>query len=137
MNRWKIFALIMIGLLVVAVGFRFAYFEGYSFPVNEEEKLFAINAAQNGLGDENGINNYDITVQDHGRIISTLKGDRKVVRVVLIRENITLTALVDMETGNIVEKSRIESTGWMAEYIKNKNNNSKGWGHQRLFQSVI
>lgn len=133
MNRWKIFALIMIGLLAVAVGFRFAYFEGYSFPVNEEEKLFAINAVQNGLGDENGINNYDITVQERGRIISTLKGDRKVVRVVLIRENITLTALVDMETGNIVEKSKIESTGWMAEYIKNKNNNSKGWGHQRLF----
>lgn len=123
----------MIGLLAVAVGFRFAYFEGYSFPVNEEEKLFAINAVQNGLGDENGINNYDITVQERGRIISTLKGDRKVVRVVLIRENITLTALVDMETGNIVEKSKIESTGWMAEYIKNKNNNSKGWGHQRLF----
>ena len=133
MNRWKIFALIMIGLLVVAVGFRFAYFEGYSFPVNEEEKLFAINAVQNGLGDENGINNYDITVQDHGRIISTINGDRKVVRVVLIRENITLTALVDMETGKIVEKSKIESTGWLAEYIKNKNNNSKGWGHQRLF----
>lgn len=133
MNRWKIFALIMIGLLAVAVGFRFAYFEGYSFPVNEEEKLFAINAVQNGMGDENGINNYDITVQDHGRIISTIDGNRKVVRVVLARENITLTALVDMETGNVVEKSRIESIGWMAEYILNKNNNSKGWGHQRLF----
>ena len=133
MNRWKIFALIMIGLLAVAVGFRFTYFESHSFPVNEEEKLFAINAVQNGLGDENGINNYNITVQERGRIISTVNGDKKVLHVVLTRENITLTALVDMETGNVVEKSRIESSGWMAEYIMNKNNNSKGWGHQRLF----
>ena len=133
MNRWKTFALIMIGLLVVAVGFRFTYIEEHSFPVNEEEKLFAINAAQNGLRDENGINNYNVTVQDHGRIISTLNGDKKVVHVVLTRENITLTALVDMETGNVVEKSKIESSGWLAEYIQNKNNNLKGWGHQRLF----
>jgi hypothetical protein len=123
----------MIGLLAVAVGFRFTYFEGHSFPVNEEEKLFAINAVKNGLRDENGISNYNVTIQDHGRIISTLNGDKKVVHVVLTRENITLTALVDMETGNVVEKSKIESSGWMAEYIKNKNNNSKGWGTQRLF----
>ena len=133
MNRWKIFALIMIGLLAVAVGFRFTYFEGHSFSVNEEEKIFAINAVKNGLGDENGINNYNITVQERGRIISTVNGDKKVLHVVLTRENITLTALVDMETGNLVEKSRIESSGWMAEYIKNKNNNLMGWGHQRLF----
>ncbi len=134
MNRWKIFALIMMGLLAVAVGFRFTYLEGHSFPVNEEEKLFAINVVQNGLKDEIGIDKYNVTVQERGRIISTLNGDRKVLHVVLTRENITLTALVDMETGNIVEKSRIESTGWLAEYIKNKNNNSKGWGHQRLFE---
>lgn len=133
MNRWKTFALIMIGLLAVAVGFRFTYIEEHSFPVNEEEKLFAINAVQNGLGDENGINNYNITVQERGRIISTENGDKKVLHVVLTRENITLTALVDMETGNVVEKSKIESSGWLAEYIKNKNNNLKGWGHQRLF----
>jgi hypothetical protein len=133
MNRWKIFALIMMGLLAVAVGFRFTYLEGHSFPVNEEDKLFAINAVKNGLKDEIGIDKYNVTVQERGRIISTLNGDRKVLHVVLTRENITLTALVDMETGNIVEKSRIESRGWMAEYIWNKNNNSKGWGHQRLF----
>lgn len=133
MNRWKTFALIMIGLLAVAVGFRFTYFEGHSFPVDEKERLFAINAAQNGLKDENGINYYNITVQERGRIISTLNGDKKVLHVVLTRENITLTALVDMETGNVVEKSRIESSGWLAEYIKNRNNNSKGWGPQRLF----
>jgi hypothetical protein len=133
MNRWKIFALIMISLLAIAVGFRFIYFEGHSFPVNEEEKLFAINAAQNGLKDEIGINNYNVTVQERGRIISTENGDKKVLHVVLTRENITLTALVDMETGNVVERSRIESSGWMAEFIKNKNNNPKGWGHQRLF----
>ena len=123
----------MISLLAVAVGFRFTYFESHSFPVNEEEKLFAINAVQNGLGDENGINNYNITVQERGRVISTVNGEKKVLHVVLTRENITLTALVDMETGSLVEKSRIESSGWMAEYIMNKTNNSKGWGHQRLF----
>ncbi len=133
MNRWKTFALIMMGLLVVAVGLRLTYFEAHSFPVNEEEKLFAINAVQNGLGDENGISNYNITVQERGRIISTIEGDKKVLPVILTRENITLTALVDMETGNVVEKSRTESSGWMVEYIKKRNNDLKGWGHQRLF----
>ena len=130
MNRWKTFALIMMGLLVVAVGLRLTYFEAHSFPVNEEEKLFAINAVQNGLGDENGISNYNITVQERGRIISTIEGDKKVLPVVLTRENLTLTALVDMETGNIVEKSRMESSGWMIDY---KNQKSRRWGHQRLF----
>ncbi|PWB52938.1 MAG: hypothetical protein C3F06_07040 [Candidatus Methanoperedenaceae archaeon] len=133
MNRWKTLALIMIGLLAIAVGFRFTYFEGHSFPVNEDEKLFAINAVQKGLGDENGINNYNITVPERGRIISTVNGDKKVLHVFLIRENITLIALVDMETGKVVEKSRIESSGWMAEYIKNRNNNLKSWGYQRIF----
>ncbi len=133
MNRWKTLALIMIGLLAIAVGFRFTYFEGHSFPVNEEEKLFAINAVQNGLGDENGMIDYNITVQERGRIISTVNGDKKVLHVFLTRENITLIALVDMETGKVVEKSRIESSGWMAEYIKNRNNNLKSWGYQRIF----
>ncbi len=123
----------MIGLLAVAVGFRFIYFEGHTFPVNEEERLFAINAVRNGLGDEKGINDYNITVQERGRIISTANGDKRVLRVVLTGDNITLTALVDMETGNVVEKSRIESSGWMSEYLKDKNNNLKGWGYQRLF----
>jgi hypothetical protein len=133
MNRWKTFALVMMCLLVVAVGFRFTSLEEHSFSVNEEEKLNAINAVKIGLKDEIGIDNYNITVQDRGRIISTVNGDKKVLHVVLTRENITLTALVDMENENVVEKSKIESSGWMAEYIKNKSNNLKGWGHQRLF----
>ena len=130
MNRWKAFALVMIGLLAVSVGLRFTYLEEHSFPIDEEQKLFAINAAKNGLRDEKEINNYNITIQEKGRIIPTANGDKKVVRVILTHENITLTALIDMETGNIVEKSKMESSGWMVEY---KNSNSKRWGHQRLF----
>ena len=130
MNRWKAFALVMIGLLAVSVGLRFTYLEEHSFPIDEEQKLFAINAAKNGLRDEKEINNYNITIQEKGRIIPTANGDKKVVRVILTHENITLTALIDTETGNIVEKSKMESSGWMVEY---KNSNSKRWGHQRLF----
>jgi len=122
--------LVMIGLLAVSVGLRFTYLEEHSFPIDEEQKLFAINAAKNGLRDEKEINNYNITIQEKGRIIPTANGDKKVVRVILTHENITLTALIDTETGNIVEKSKMESSGWMVEY---KNSNSKRWGHQRLF----
>lgn len=134
MNLWKALALIMISLLALSVGFRFAFMEGHSFPIDEKEKIFAINAAKNGLKDEILSNDYNITIQDHGWIISTLNGDKKVVHVIFTRENITLTALIDMDTGNIVEKSRIETGDWMTEYLGSTNRNSKSWGYQRLFR---
>jgi hypothetical protein len=127
MNRWKVFALIMIALLAIAIGVRFTYLEAHTFPIDEEQRSFAINAARDGLRDEIGNNNYNVSVQDRGGIISTINGDKRVVHVVLTRENITLTALIDMETGKIVEKSKMESSGWMIDY---KEQNSKRWGHQ-------
>lgn len=130
MNLWKALALVMICLLIVSVGLRFTYLEAHAFPLNESQRIFAINAAQNGLRDEMGSNNYNITVQEHGSIISTANGDKKVVRVVFTRENTTLTALVDMDTGSVVEKTRIESSGWMAWY---QNQNPRRWGSLHLF----
>jgi len=94
MNRWKAFALVMIGLLAVSVGLRFTYLEEHSFPIDEEQKLFAINAAKNGLRDEKEINNYNITIQEKGRIIPTANGDKKVVRVILTHENITRVEII-------------------------------------------
>ena len=61
MNRWKAFALIMIALLAIAIGLRFTYLEAHTFPIDEEQRSFAINAAQNGLRDEIGNNNYNIS----------------------------------------------------------------------------
>ena len=133
MNMWKVFALVMLSLLVISVGLRFTYIEAHAFPVNETQKLFAKNAAQSGFRDEMGDNNYNIIVQDHGRIMSTANGDKKVVRVILIQGNITLTALVDMDSGNVVEKSMVERSGWMTEYILYKNQNTKSWGYHRVF----
>jgi hypothetical protein len=130
MNLWKALALAMICLLAVAVGLRFIYVEEHEFPLNEQQKTFAINSAQNGLKDEIGSNNYNVTVQERGRIIPTANGDKKVVRVVLSQGNVTLTALVDMDTGGVVEKSRVEHSGWMTEYQDQK---PRFWSHQRLF----
>ncbi|SNQ62809.1 hypothetical protein [Candidatus Methanoperedens nitratireducens] len=129
MDMWKALALVMICLLAVAVGLRFTYTEAHAFQLSEEQKIFAINAAKDELRDEMGNSDYNITVQNRGRILPAAGGDKKVVRVVLTRENITLTALVDMDTGDVVEKSRMESSGWMAEY---HHENQKRWGHQRL-----
>ncbi len=130
MNLWKALALAMICLLAVAVGLRFIYVEEHEFPLNEQQKTFAINSAQNGLKDEIGSNNYNVTIQERGRIIPTVNGDKKVVRVVLSQGNVTLTALVDMDTGGVVEKSRVEHSGWMTEYQDQK---PRFWSHQRLF----
>ena len=130
MNRWKTLALIMICLLAVAVGLRFTYIEAHTFQLDENQKIFATNAAKNALRDEIGVINFNVTVQERGRIISTGNGNKKVVQVVLTHENITLTALIDMDTGNIVEKSKMESSGWITEY---RDEDSKRWGHQRLF----
>lgn len=129
MNLWKALALVMICLLAVAVGLRFIYIEAHAFKLSGEQKTFAINAAKDGLGGETGDSDYNVTVPDYGRIIPAADGDKKVVRVVLIRGNITLTALVDMDSGNVVEKSRMESSGWMTE---NRNRDQRRWGHQRL-----
>ena len=120
----------MIGLLAVAVGLRFTFIEAHDFALNESQKLLAIKASQNVLRNEIGNNDYNVTVQDHGSIISTANGDKKVVRVVLNQGNITLTALVDMDTGSVVEKTRTESSGWITDF---QNQNPKRWGHQQLF----
>lgn len=133
MNKWKALALVMIVLLVISVGFRFAYMEAHTFLLNEEQKSSAINAAKDALKNEVEGNNYNITVQDHGRIISTANGDKKVVRVVFTNRNITLTALVDMGTGNVVEKNKMEYSGWMAEY---QYQNPQRWAHKRLFRAT-
>ena len=130
MNLWKALALAMICLLAIAVGLRFVYADEHGFPLNEQQKTFAINAAQNGLKDEIQDNNYNVAVQERGRIIPTANGDKKVVHVILTGGNVTLTALVDMDTGSVVEKSRVEHIGWMTEYRNQKPN---FWSHQRLF----
>lgn len=130
MNLWKVLALIMIGLLVIAIGFRLNYMEAHGFQLNETEKAFAVNAAKTGLKDEIEGSNYTVSVQDHGRIVPAPNGDKRIIRVVLSQGNITLTALVDMETGNVVEKSRMERSGWMME---NQGRNAKRGGFQYLF----
>lgn len=129
MNLWKVLAVVMIGLLVIAIGLRFIYIEAHAFQLNEEQKSFAKNSARDGLKDEIGIDNYNVTIPDHGRIISTENGDKKVVPVFFADENITLSVLIDMDTGAIVQKSRVEYGGWMTEY-----QGAKRWGHKRLFR---
>src|SRR3972149_2162940 len=116
MNLWKVLAVVMIGLLVIAIGLRFINTEAHAFPLNEEQKSFAKNSARDGLKDEIGIDNYHVTIPEHGRIISTENGDKKVVPVVFSNENITLSVLIDMDTGAIVQKSKVEYGGWMTEY---------------------
>ncbi|MDD5472823.1 MAG: hypothetical protein PHU34_01610 [Candidatus Methanoperedens sp.] len=133
MNKWKALALVMIALLVISVGIRFVYMEAHAFQLNDEQKSFAMNAAQDALKDEMEGNNYNITVQDYGRIISTANGDKKVVRVVFTSGNISLTALVDMDTGNVVEKNKMEYSGWMTE---NQYQNTQRWAHKRLFRAT-
>ncbi len=133
MNKWKALALVMIVLLVISVGFRFAYMEAHTFQLNEEQKSFAINSSLDALKNEVEGNNYNITVQEHGRIISTANGDKKVVRVVFTNGNITLTALVDMDSGNVVEQNKMEYSGWMAEY---QYQNPQRWAHKRLFRAT-
>jgi len=116
MNVWKTLAIVMIALLVIAVGIRFIYNETHTFSLDEKQKTFAINSSLDSLKNEMGNNSYNITVQDHGRIISTANGDKRVVRVVFTNGSVILTALIDMDTGGVVEKSKVEHSGWMAEY---------------------
>ncbi|MCZ7402726.1 MAG: hypothetical protein O8C61_10945 [Candidatus Methanoperedens sp.] len=130
MNLWKKFALVMVALLVIVAGIRFIYVETHTFKIEEGQKLFAINAARNGLGNEIMGNNYNITVHDRGWIVSTTGGDKKVVQVILTGGNVTFTALVDMDTGKVVEKTWIESLGWMTEH---QDQDVKRNDHLRLF----
>ena len=130
MNLWKLLALVMIGLLVIAIGFRINFIEGHTFQLNETEKDFAINTAKTALKDEIDGKNYNVTVQDRGRIIPSENGDKRIVRVVFSQGNITLTALVDLENGNVVENSRVERSGWRTE---NESRYPKRGGFQRLF----
>lgn len=128
MNLWKKFALVMIALLIIAAGIRFAYVETHIFKLNEEQKAFAAKAALDGLTSEIGGKDYNVTPSDRGWIISTSSGDRKVIPVVLTYENTTLSALVDMETGDVVRKSKVEYSGWMTEYKY-----PERWSHKRFF----
>ncbi len=131
MNLWKVLALVMIALLAVAIGLRFAHIGEHEFPIDEKQKIFAINAARDGMKNEIGGADFNVTVQDQGSIVPTASGDKKVVHVILTKGNITLTALVDMDSGSVVQKSMTESNGWMTEY---QDQNPKRWCHQRLFK---
>jgi len=131
MNAWKTLAIVMIALLIIAIGIRFVYIEGHTFKLSETQKTFAINSSLDALKNEIGNNNYNITVQDHGRIISTANGDKKVVRVVFTDSNTIITALVDMDTGSVVEKSTVEHSGWMTEYQYGESRE-----HKRLFRAT-
>ncbi len=133
MNKWKVLALVMIALLIISAWLRFAYIETHAFKLNEEQKTYAINSAQEALKNEVEGSNYNITVQNYGRIISTANGDKKVARVVFTDGNVILTALVDMDTGNVVEKNKMEYSGWMAEY---QYQNPQRWAHKRLFRAT-
>jgi len=123
----------MIALLVIAIGIKFVYNEAHTFKLSEKQKTFAVNSSMDALKNEMGSNSYNITVQDHGRIISTANGDKKVVRVVFTYGNLTLTALVDMDTGSVVEKSTVEHSGWMTEY---QNQNTERLEHKRWFRAT-
>lgn len=129
MNLWKKFALVMIVLLVIVAGIRFAYVETHTFKLDEEQKAFAAKSALNGLSSEIEGKDHNITASDRGWIISTSSRDRKVVPVVLTYENTTLSALIDMETGDVVRKSKVEISGWMTEYKY-----PERWSHKRFFE---
>ena len=128
MNLWKKFALVMIALLIIAAGIRFAYVEIHTFKLNGEQKAFATKAALDGLSSEIERKDHNVTASDRGWIIYTSSGDRKVVPVVLTYENTTLSALVDMETGDVVRISKVEYSGWMTEYKY-----PERWSHKRFF----
>lgn len=116
MDKWKVFALVMISLLIIAAGIRVVYVETHQFTLNEEQNALVIKAAENGLKDEIGGKDYNITVANSGGVISTSYGEKKVAFVVYTYGNTTISALVDIETGEIVKKSRVEYAGWMTEY---------------------
>jgi hypothetical protein len=129
MNLWKKFALVMIALLIIVAGIRFAYVETHTFKLDEQQTAFVAKAALDGLSAEiEGTENNE-TVSDQGWIISTSSGDRKVVPVVLTYGNTTLSALVDMETGDIVRKSKVEYSGWMTGYKY-----PERWSHKQFFR---
>jgi len=128
MNLWKKFALVMIALLVIAAGIRFAYVETHTFKLDEQQKAFAVKAALDVLSAEINGKDHNVTASDQGWIISTSSGDRKVVPVVLTYGNSTLSALVDMETGDVVRKSKVEYSGWMTGYQY-----PERWSHKRFF----
>lgn len=127
MNKWKAFALVMIGLLILVAGVSFYHFETLIFQLNEDEKAFAIDSAKNGLKSEIEGYDYNVTTAEHGRKISASTGEKKVVLVIFNRGNVTFTALVDMESGDVLRKSSVEYTGWMAEYQNTKNQNRRHW----------
>ncbi|MBE0521878.1 MAG: hypothetical protein IBX39_06375 [Candidatus Methanoperedenaceae archaeon] len=127
MNKWKAFALVMIGILILVVGVSFYHFETLLFQLNEDEEAFAIDSAKNGLSTELEGYDYNITSAEHGRKISTPTGEKKVVMVIFNRGNVTFTALVDMESGDVLRKSSMEYIGWMAEYQNTKYQNRMHW----------
>ncbi len=108
-------ALVMICVLAVAVGLRFIFIEAHTFQLDDKQKTFAINAARQGLESEIGNNSFNVTVPDHGSIISTADGYKRVVRVAFTQGNTTLTVPIDKDTGSVVEKT--DRDRWMDDRV--------------------
>ncbi len=133
-NGWKIAAVVLLFVAVAAavVAARASFAWGHrSFPPasltgQQQESIAA--AARASLGPKlAALGNLTAEAGKFGIVMNTSGGSRTAAPVFFKGENTTLTALVDVATGEVVETTETHTLGWMAE-LKDQKREVFRWG---------
>ncbi len=131
---WKVAALAVLFLAVAAavVASRASFAWGHRpfppTPLTEQQQESIVAAARASLGPKlAALGNLTTEAGKYGIIMNTSGGTKTAAPVFFKGENVTLVALVDVVTGEVVETTETHSMRWMAE-LRDQKREIFRWG---------
>ncbi|MEE8168412.1 MAG: hypothetical protein V3T58_06025 [Candidatus Hydrothermarchaeales archaeon] len=114
-DKWKIFCLVIIGLLVLTIVLGYALHKGRKVQLMEEEKQLAVDVATEALAGRI-TDEFTPNVRDYGWMVKLESGETTTLAFVYfsaVTETRRYRVAVDLEGGKAVQIT--ENRGWMAE----------------------
>lgn len=131
---WRVAALVVLFLAVAAVvvasraSFAWGHRPFPPTPLTEQQQESIIAAARASLGPKlAALGNLTTEAGKYGIVMNTSGGPKTAAPVFFKGENVTLVALVDVATGEVVETTETHSMGWMAE-LQGQKRETFRWG---------
>ncbi|MBI4362176.1 MAG: hypothetical protein HY558_03290 [Euryarchaeota archaeon] len=116
-NIWKIAALVSLLLIAAVFASRAMLLRDHRVATTEDQSRAALAAATAALQPQlPGLGPYNATVGRYVFTMDTPFGPKTAVPVFFTAGNTTLTALVDLSTGEVVQTVEVHSTGWMSDF---------------------
>ncbi|MEM2924522.1 MAG: hypothetical protein QXQ02_00470 [Halobacteria archaeon] len=130
MGKWRILATLLIAFLILFIAARVLYIESHRISLTQEQREHAENAARLAFKGKLTPEFKSFTLNS-GWYIDTANGTKKIIYVSFASDNSSLSALVDLDTYEIVRISEVYYKGWMEEYNRGR---PEYWAHQKFFR---